>query len=320
MTAVQCTECSRPLGDNAILCRTCVDTLCEQLLMVPALLAELTVTRAGQGRSGPATAGRPAETPLPIRVRGRRSFPGQSAVQRLETTVIGWARLIGEEQGVVPAVHTAYLVDITQAQRLTLRAQQTRDHAPDAAALAEPVSALEQAAVWLAHQRRDIARHEAANELANDVRGAVGALAAVIWPANRQYLGLCTTKDARTLELCGQELHAEVGATYVRCRRCRWQYDVADLKAEVLAGADDRLYRLADILRVLDEFGCRVPRTTLYRWARLGDLAPRGWEHRDEHGTRITDHRIGERDAQVYRLGDARRLAARERREGGSAA
>lgn len=315
MTAVECIECKRPLGANAALCRDCVDDLADQLLKVPALLYELGITRAGLGRSGPPVRGSAiAEAPLPIRIRGR-SLPGEHAVQQLETAVIGWARVIAEELDVTPAVNISYLVDLTQRQRLALRV----DNRLDAAALAEPVTALEQAAVWLAHYRREIAMHEAADELARDVRGAVGSLAAIIWPAERQYLGLCATRNAHTLEKCGQELRAEIGQAYVRCRRCRWQHDVAKLKAEALADADDRLYKIDDLVRVLTALGEPVPRATLYRWAQQR-MEPRGWQHSDEYGVRITDHRIGERDAQVYRLGDARRLAAKDEREGGSAA
>ncbi|WP_067891256.1 hypothetical protein [Nocardia vaccinii] len=320
MTAIECAECARPLGHNAVICRNCVDGLAEQLLMVPALIGELTVTRAGLGRSGtPSIGGRPSEPPLPIRATGRgRRMIGDSAVLRLETAVIGWARVISEELGVIPAVNVAYLVQMTQDRR---RLPDWPVPRPDAAALGHPVSAVEQAAVWLAHHRREIAMHDAADELARDVSGAIGSLAAIIWPAERQYLGLCTTKDAKTFEPCGQELRAEIGQAYVHCRRCKWRYDVSELKAEALEHADDRLFKVADLLRVMDGFGQPIARSTLYRWARERRIEPRGWEHRDEYGTRITDHRIGENDVQVYRLGDARKLAAGEHaNQGGSAA
>lgn len=317
MSATECIECKRPLGHNAALCRLCVDGLAEQLLRVPALMHELTTTRAGLGRSGPASGGRPSEPPLPIRVAGRDRLLGASAVQRLETAVIGWARVIAEELGVTPAVGIAHLVQLTQDRRLAFRAGQR----PDQAALGEPVTACEQAAVWLAHHRPQLAQHEAAPELARDIRAAVGELAAVIWPLERQYLGLCTTVRGEQQEVCGQELRAELGAAYVHCRRCRAQYDVAALKRAALADADDRLYRVSDLARVLGELGHPVGRRTLYRWAQERRMEPRGWEHRDERGVRVTDHRLGEGDAQVYRLGDALKLAARDdAHEGGSAA
>ncbi|HMH59028.1 MAG TPA: hypothetical protein VK537_07590 [Galbitalea sp.] len=315
MTAVQCTECGRMLGYNAALCRACIDELVEQLLRVPALLYELGITRAGLGRTGaPSAGGRPAEAPLPIRIVGRR-LPGESAVQRLETAVIGWARVLAEELGVTPAVGIAYLVQLAQDRR-RLPGSTVRS---DAAALATPVTAVEQAAVWLAHHRRELAQHEAAPELARDIRGAVGALAAVIWPAERQYLGLCdcVREDG---EECGQELRAEVGQAYVDCRRCRWRFDVAQLKAAALANADDRLYKVDDLLRVLTALDEPVSRATLWRWAQQRRMEPRGWQHADDYGVRITDHRIGAGDAQVYRLGDARKLATKDENEGGSAA
>jgi len=307
------------LGYNAALCRACIDELVEQLLRVPALMAELTTTRAGLGRSGPASGGRPSEPPLPIRVAGRDRLLGASAVQRLETTVIGWARVLAEELGVTPAVGIAYLVQLTQDRR-RLPGSTVR---PDAAALATPVTAVEQAAVWLAHHRRELAQHEAVRELARDIRDVVAELGRAIWPAERQYLGLCATLyDTGAEEVaCGQELRAAAGEAYTYCRRCRARYDVAALKAEVVRGVDDRLYKIDDLLRILTVLGPPVSRTTLYRWARDRRLEPRGWQHTDEYGTRITDHRIGAGDAQVYRLGDARKLAAKDdEHEGGSAA
>ncbi|WP_280393202.1 hypothetical protein [Nocardia wallacei] len=305
---VLCTECSRPVGDNAALCKTCVTELAEQLLKVPALIWELTVTRAGLGRSGPAAVGsRPPEPPLPIRVTGRRKLPGDSTVRRLETTVIGWARVLAEDLAVTPAVNIAYLVQLTQDRRLALRPGNRPDHA----ALGYPVSPLEQAAVWLAHHRRELAQHDAAAELARDVRGSIKALVAVIWPPDRQYLGLCSTESG-TGEVCGHEIHAEVGAAYVYCRRCNTQHDIAALKAEVLRGAEDRLYRVADLVRVLREFGRAVPRATLYRWAKERRIEPRGWQHIDEYGVRITDHPVAEEDVQVYRLGDVLAVAGDE--------
>ncbi|WP_280389293.1 hypothetical protein [Nocardia wallacei] len=308
MTDIQCTECSRPLGSNAALCRECIDGLRDQLLTVPALVYELAITRAGLARNGPPAVGsRPAEPPLPIRVTGRNRLPGESAVQRLETTVIGWARVIAEDLGVIPAVNIAYLVQLTQDRRLALRTGQR----PDAAALAEPASPLEQAAVWLAHHRLEIARHEAAAELAREVGGAVRALGAVIWPLERQYLGLCAQKS-ESGEVCGQELRAELGATYTRCRRCRTQYEVRDLKAEAIQNASKRLYTLYEIVGLAAAFATPVPKTTLYRWARERKIEPRGWAHRNEYGTRITDHPVSERDPRVYRLGDVLALAERE--------
>jgi len=319
MSAVQCTECGRMLGYNAALCRSCIDELVEQLFRVPALLYQLTITRAGLGRSGPPERGSGgADSPMPLRIVGH-TLLGESAVQRLETAVIGWARTIAEELAVTPAVHIAYLVDLTQ-QRRRLPGSTVR---PDAAALAEPVTALEQAAVWLAHHRRELGQHEAARELARDIRNAVAEFGRAIWPAERQYLGLCTTAyDTGAEEVaCGQELRAAAGEAYTYCRRCRARYDVAALKAEVVRGVDDRLYKIDDLLPILTVLGPPVSRTTLYRWAHDRRLEPRGWQHADDYGVRITDHRIGTGDAQVYRLGDARKLAAKDdEHEGGSAA
>lgn len=47
--------------------------------------------------------------------------------------------------------------------------------------------------------------------------------------------------------------------------RCRTGFDVGLLKRKVLHDAEDGLYKVADLLRLLDRYGHRVPRATLYR-------------------------------------------------------
>jgi hypothetical protein len=63
------------------------------------------------------------------------------------------------------------------------------------------------------------------------------------------------------------ELWADVGDAHTRCRRCRTQYDVGELKSAMLRGAEYGLYKVADLLRLLDRYGHRIPRATLYRRA-----------------------------------------------------
>ncbi|MGI5222193.1 hypothetical protein [Nocardia sp. CA-290969] len=309
MTGPLCGECGRPLGDGVTLCKECVGNLIEQLADVPALLAELAIVRAGLARSGPRSsgAGRPAEPPLPVRLDGRDRRAGERVVLRLETAVIGWARALAEDLHVCPAVGTAYLVDLTQERRLAFRA----DRRPDAAALAEPATPVEQCAIWLTRHRREIARHEAAPELAREVAAAVRGLRRAVAPPPREYLGLCPRKDDAG-QPCGHELWAEDRAVQTVCRRCGAPYVVAELKSAALTGAEDRHYSVADLLRLLTELGHPVPRSTLYRWAQQRRIAPRGWQHTDERGTRITDHQISPEDRQVYRLGDALAVARKE--------
>lgn len=317
MTAAQCSECARPLGGNTALCRHCVDELVDHLFKVPAYLLQITITRAGLGRTGmPTGGGSMSEPPLPIRIVGNSSkLPGESAVRRLETAVIGWARVIAEELDVTPAVNISYLVQLTQDRRVLPGT--SRD--VDAAALGAPVTATEQAAVWLAHHRREIARHAAAPELAREINTAVKSLSHVIWPVPREYVGLCAALDSDG-EKCGCELWAESGTTYTWCRRCKTRHIVSDLKATALHDAADRTYKINDLVRVLREFGHRVSRTTLFRWASEDRLESCGYQHRTSDGIRITEHRIQRGDPQVYRLGDALRLARVDDTEGGSAA
>lgn len=309
MTGPLCLECGRPLGDGVTLCKTCVGELVEHLADVPALLAELEIVRAGLARTGPrgSGGGRPSEPPMPVRLDSRDRRAGERVVLRLETAVIGWARALAEDLAVSPAIGTAYLVDLVQERRLAFR----EGLRPDAAALAEPATVVEQCALWLARHRREIARHEAAPELAREVSAVIRGLRRAVAPPAREYLGLCPRKDD-TGQGCGHELWSEDRAVQTVCRRCRTPYVVADLKRAALGNAEDRHYSVADLVRLLAELGHPVPRSTLYRWAKERRIEPRGWQHRDGRGIRITDHQISPEDRQVYRLGEALAVARRE--------
>ena len=329
MSGTKCGACGRLLADGAPLCRECVDKLVETLLSVPGLVYELTVTRAGLGRSAPRTAGAaPAEPPLPVRTV-RRSGPialqGEAALSRLDTALVGWARALAEDLACSPAVHTAHLVDLVQRHRADPLGERVRqrgtlaEHRPDLAAIGEtPASVGEQCAVWLAHQRELLRRHEAAPELLDELGRAVRALARIVWPPARRYLGLCPALREDGTE-CGHERYAEADESYSRCRRCGDHRDVAELQHAARAVAEDRLYTIGELVGVTAGIGMPVSRPTLYRWAKDREIEPRGWQHRDAAGVRITDRRLADGDPMVYRLGDV--LARYTRRDkGGSAA
>lgn len=328
MTGTQCAACARLLADGAPLCRECVGRLVDLLLSVPGLLYELTLTRAGLGRTAPpAGGGRPAETPLPVRaVRqgGSIAMQGDSTVLQLEVTLVGWGRALAEDLEVCPAVHTAHLVDLVHQRRLApLTGARQRievaGHRPDLAALAEtPASVAEQTAVWLAQHREQLRQHEAAPELLDEITRAVRALQRIVWPPDRQYLGLCPALREDGTK-CGHERYAEAEESYSRCRRCGDHRPVAELQATARAAAEDRLYTVAELVGITASVGVRISRATLYRWAQQRRIESRGWQHRDAHGTRITDRQLGDDDRPVYRLGDVLAYARREQ-EGGSAA
>lgn len=309
MNEILCAECERPVKDGLILCVTCGDSLIATLLVVPEMLLEIAITRAGLDRmQGERTAGRPAETPLPVRATTRGAIMvGDHAIALLTNTVTTWARAVAEDLRVSPHIGGAWLVHL---------AAQHRGTAPrDGATL--PLVALgqlEQAAVWLA-QYRDILRgNEAALELLHDITEAVDRLRTVIdRPPELRYVGPCPS--------CSAELRAERGESWVRCRACREQTEIRQIEAGARTVAEDRLYTAGELVRVLEALGRPVPKTTLYRWAREHKISPRGWQHVGDDGrVRITDHQVHDTDKHVYRCADVLALARREPNEGGSAA
>ncbi len=321
VTGTPCGACRRLLADGAPLCRECVNRLVDALLSVPGLLHELTITRAGLGRTTPRAGGtRPSEPPLPVRVVPRRTgitLPGDHLVRALETSLIGWGRVIADDLGVCPAVHTAHLVDLVHIHRAeplgdTGRQRARRvEHRPDRAAISEtPASVGEQVAVWLTHHREQLRQHEAAPELLSELGHAVKALQRVIWPPQRRYLGLCPAPLADGTA-CGHVRTAEVGETYCKCRRCGDHRSVVELEDVARRVAEDQLYTVPELVAVTASVGAAIPRRTLFRWQKEHAIEPRGWQHRDERGVRITDHPIGPHDLRVYRLGDALALARR---------
>lgn len=316
MTAIQCAHCSRAVPDRLPLCHACGDSVVAELLAIPGLIVDLAITRARLDKlSSNRDGGRSAESPLAIRATNGRGteIVGDRAYTRLETAVTGWARVLAETMHVDIPIGTNSLVVMVYSAR-------ERTHTPRSTVPFILATPLEQAALWMACWPHELRAHEAAGEIAADIAGAVEGIRRVVdRPAELRYLGACATVF-RNGEVCGAALRAEAGADWVRCRRCRIQYEVRKLEADARAAVEDELHPLADMVRILAGLGAPVVRTTLYTWAQRRRIEPRGWQHVDERGVRITDHRITEQDVQVYRVGDALKRAERERREGGSAA
>jgi hypothetical protein len=92
--AANCTDCDRPVGDQAFLCQHCCDDLARAIGDLPAIMDELDVTVTRQSVSGVDNGGRrSAEKPLPFN-------PAASEVLDLaRNTITTWARAIGDESG-----------------------------------------------------------------------------------------------------------------------------------------------------------------------------------------------------------------------------
>jgi hypothetical protein len=340
VTEIRCARCARPVGDRLTLCQPCADTLIVDLLSIPGLLAELTITRAGLAKMGDRNGGRSAETPIPVRANSRGNgiwIDGDRQVTAIHTTIATWARALAEDLGVDIPIGAPGLVQITANNRrrgTSRRAPATiveerlakgkikrtvRVSRIDGDALADTATPYEQAAVWLACHPHELRAHEAAAELCRDIAGASAQIRRIIdAPDPPRQIGPCPE--------CGVELRVRADErgdlpTWVHCRECGEQHEVRHVQALALAAVRDRLFTIAEITRITGQFGIPIASRTLHRWAepKAGKLTARGYLHHDPtYGTRITDTPIQRGDAQVFRLGDVLDIAAADRK--GSAA
>ncbi|MFE3196247.1 hypothetical protein ACFXHA_45130 [Nocardia sp. NPDC059240] len=328
---IECPACMRPAPPGWFLCATCADRLVAELLAVPGLVDEWTTTRAGLARmSAGRYGGRSAETALPVQSIARdlpeyeeqdavgATLRGDRARQRLDNAVGTWARLVAEERGVeipIGARGLAQLAVNGRAGRLdappVVEVVRWLEGAPvgpprprarivrrGADTLTAPATPVEQTAVWLACHAHTLRVHALAGDALAEITGATEGIRRVIDRSERRYRGVCPH--------CSAELRAGLGESYVRCRGCWVQYDVAEIEAAARESAAKRLYTAGELLRVLPELGAPVAKSTLYRWIRARKLTECGWSDR---GRRITDTKHNHSDAAVYRCGDALALA-----------
>ncbi|RBO87052.1 hypothetical protein [Nocardia puris] len=326
MSAPECRVCSRPVGDSAPLCGECGLAIVADLHQVPALLAEWDITRAGLARmTSGHVGGRSAEAPLPVRpARGRGTvLEGDRARRRLVTAITTWTRVISQEHRLQVDLDDPYLIEVATE----LRGPVVADRSAAALPPALP-DATARAAAWLALHPDLLRANDYAEQIYSDVIGAARAVEVFIdRRVERRYLGACEAVLDRQGLVCGHPLRAVVEdngrvATWVRCGRCRTQYEVAQIEAAARAAAEQQLYTVADLVRVTAAIGAPIPKRTLYHWAHKSRrLEPRGWQHIENDGrARITDHRISAADVAVYRLGDALALALRQNQKGNPAA
>lgn len=304
-----CTRCARPVPDGLALCTDCFAQLITTLESVPAMVAELGITRAGLSRSGSArTGGRSSETPIPVRANRRGTgiqIAGDRALSALDVVLVGWARVLAEDLAVSPAVNSPHLVQLVQDQR-----QATPN---DPTMLGTPASIGEQCAAWLAQHRQQLHAYAAVGELLDELDTAMTQIRAIVDPCPRRPAGSCTAEIDGVV--CAAELYASGDSTWIRCPKCRTQHNVHDIEQAAKAGAQDMRYTLYEAVRVTAELGTPVTKSTLYRWAAEGRILPGGYQNITEHGVRITDHRIDQTDRPVYRLGDITAVADEMRRD-----
>lgn len=95
-TRLACARCGRTLTDQAAICWPCTDGLRRDLQAVPALLDELDVTLARQGRTIQLTGGHGGSDPLPL------DLAAADAGHALRNAVSTWARILLSDAPKVP--------------------------------------------------------------------------------------------------------------------------------------------------------------------------------------------------------------------------
>lgn len=231
--------CGRPVAD-AFLCLRCTRFLGLDLLSVPWLCHELSVTLSRQDRVQPgAGAGAESETPMPVRLRAMQ------AADTLQWTLWPWARIVAESRGSeLDCLHTT-----------------------------------EGFARWLVLHLASVRASDFAAELMTEVTYAVEqARRAIDQPPSLCYRGPCDR--CGTDLYCGADHRGRPVLAVISCRVCGEQYDAAAREAWLLDRAEHRLATATEIAQAVPAlYGTEIKAGTIRQWIARGRLIPRGWLH-----------------------------------------
>lgn len=348
---VLCTECARPVHDSLSLCELCCKAFTDDLLSIPGLFADLIVTEARLDRisSGRNGGGKSAETAIPIRITGKikdepwrdtNRYPYEHSGRddriqtrhphdQLVTTLIKWGNMFArryphqyrvgapglinsalmlragnDERELQPPMTRLEFNDDTQQLEPVVKRPASRGDTRIAIA---PVTDAEQIAVWLAHNPQYIRTFEAAHTMIADITKAIIKVRLVIdRRPDLRYIGPCPS--------CGNELRAETGEQWVRCRRCNEQHEITKVIRAAMKRIEDNLYPMPQISQYLELLDRPVPLVTLHSWHYRGRLRKRGWLHTDPRTGQkaITKYWLHRNDPPVFRLGDVLRIVERQ--------
>ena len=285
----QCQKCSAPA--DVFLCRDCSRELWAQLEHIPQLsewladahTKQTALTATPQPRRPKPENPDDEESPMPFDDRARAMF------DELRTVCMRWVR------------------DFSDQFDARAEVDAMRD-IPTTAELAR----------FLHKHHQDIVLSEDAGLCAQEIDRTVRRAVKVLNQRKRVFCGPCPTVvgegPRRSVLRCEVGLYAEWNdqrdevEPHVTCWKCRTQHDVAALRQAVFSRADNFLFTLDELLRVLDELGEHLPRVRFYEWRREGAIRPRGYR-RDG---RITLGQQKRGDPAVFELAEVRGLMAQE--------
>lgn len=290
---VECGNCGRPSTDGYTLCNTCAYNLTKALRRIPAIIADLTVTRTRLDRMGRnRVGGKSSETPLPIRL-DRNGMPlEQHLLDVLDTTLVGYARILCDRHQIRP--NRRLIIELVDALR--------SDRRPDGAALSlSPATTSEITAIWLADHQHWIRTLPNPTDVHDRITGLIDKATRTIDRMEPLvFRGPCYQ--------CGANMAAEQDALIVECGHCRTQYD----SREVRAGLIDQVHHwnlmksaVLDLVEQIVEV--RIPDATFRKWVERKRISPSRW-YWDGVEYDFWYHRNA---TPLYCVGDAVRLAVK---------
>lgn len=258
-------SCSRPITDHAFLCRDCTTTLERQLGDIPALAADLEVTRTRQARIGSQPLGiivRSSETPIPWNDRASR------ALARFRATLVGWVRVC-EDWRVTPEGPACRVCQHPTCA--TVRATRAPDDTW------QGMSAYLLAALPAFRHRPEV------TACADDLDAATKAVESVVdRRPELTFYGPCGSVDyADDLPVpgsvpCPADLFGDKEATEVVCEVCAAVHKVSDVREFLVKAAQDRLATAVELSKFLTLYGEPLTAERIRKWAERGQLASHG--------------------------------------------
>ncbi|WP_157226732.1 hypothetical protein [Gordonia soli] len=253
------------------------------------------------------------ESPVPFNRGAAAHF------DELRTVVMRWVRDYCDQLGVeffpVDAVPADFIGPLPKFGRWR-EGRYVRDHRDRWRMTPGYVPTTRDLARWLRRHHLEIANSEDAVLCAQEIDNAVRKMLREINPRRLVFCGPCPTVTGTTPrgepKKCEQAIWAEWDDEHDRvqphaqCWRCRATHDVAVLRQNIFARADNFLLTEAELFNVLDDLGEHLPRVKFYAWKRERRIRPRGWKHKG----RITNFFIQRGDPAVYELAEVRGLMA----------
>jgi hypothetical protein len=275
-TTIICGHCDKPVNDG-YLCHDGTDELVD-------LLRWLTLDSAG--RITPGGCGRMPSAPGDTPSGETRNLPRMLAEQAAKLAVRTGMVLGRTPLAEIPIPVDLQAVDDAGLVRLTIA-----HWATTLSGRQVPLDAywnVATVAAWLIDETPTIRLQPWAADMLHDMTRLIARVERhVDRPTGRRYLGICGTTPEQPPDTldgtnkpgpCQGQVFALDGAPRGRCNRCHAIHDVAERNAEREERLRGARLTAVEIERLTTEFGRRIPRTSINRWAENGRVLGDGAE------------------------------------------